>query len=256
VTIDELGSQAVGFVLVLARVGGLFVLAPVFSARMLPMRARFIAACGLSLALTPLATAGRTLPEDAGATIVLLLKEAVIGFGFAFGLAAISAAITAGAGVIDVLSGFSLATLVDPMSGAQTAVVGQLYAAFTAVTLVVTGGDHMMIQGLASTYELAPIDRIPSPEFSAMLALEVFGRVLVLGLQIVAPALIALLLVDAALGMIARSVPQMNVFFVGVPAKILVGIAVVSASLPFFSTRLGEELERSVEQTLRVLAIG
>ncbi len=74
-----------------------------------------------------------------------------------------------------------------------------------------------------------------------------------IGLEIAAPVIIALVVTDAAFGLVARAVPQMNVFVVGLPAKIIVGFAVIAASLPFVAARISDQLEASVFTALRVL---
>jgi flagellar biosynthetic protein FliR len=75
----------------------------------------------------------------------------------------------------------------------------------------------------------------------------------VIGLEITAPALVALVVTDAALGLVSRAMPQMNVFVVGLPAKLIAGFAVIAASLPFMATHLQADLQSSVLQALELL---
>ena len=99
----------------LTRVGGLFVLAPIFSARALPAQAKVVVASALALALTPLASRGQAIPADAAGITVLVVKEAIVGLAFAFALSAIVAAVQTAAGLIDTMSGFSYASLDRPV---------------------------------------------------------------------------------------------------------------------------------------------
>ncbi len=80
--------------------------------------------------------------------------------------------------------------------------------------------------------------------------LNVLAQVFAIGLEIAAPALIALMITDAAIGLVSRAVPQMNVFVVGLPAKILVGMTVIAATLPFVSDQIQSTLQQSVVQAL------
>ena len=246
-------TELVAFVLVLTRVGGLFVLAPIFSARALPAQAKLVAALAFAMALTPVAARGQQIPTDAAGITVLVVKEAVVGLAFAFALSAIVAAVQTAAGLIDTMSGFSYASLVDPFSSVQGGVFGQLYALFVAVVLVVTGGDQIMIAGLAGTFSVVPLTATPSYDSLGQVALDGFAQVFVLGLEVAAPALIALVAVDAALALVARAAPHLNMFSVGLPAKILVAIAVVMPSLPFVADHVRTELESTVQQTLITL---
>jgi flagellar biosynthetic protein FliR len=246
-------DQLVAYVLVLTRVGGLFVLAPIFSARALPAQAKVIMAGALALALTPLASRGQPIPADVAGMVALIVKEAIVGLAFAFALSAIVAAVQTAAGLIDTMSGFSYASLVDPFTSIQGGVFGQLYSLFVAVVLVVTGGDQIMIAGLAGTFDVVPLTATPSFDSLGQLALDGFAQVFVLGLEVAAPAVIALVVVDAALALVARAAPQLNMFSVGLPAKILVAVAVVMSSLPFVADHVRAELETTVAQTLTTL---
>ena len=248
------GEQLAGFVLVLARIGGLFFFAPIFSSRLIPARAKFMAAAALSLAMTPLAMGAGPIPTEPIALAALLVKEVIVGLAIALALGVVAAAVHAGASIVDAVGGFAFASLVDPFTNMQGSPFAQLYAMFATMILLVSGGDHIMIQGLARSYDLVPIDAALNFSRMADLALTGIAEVFVIGLEVVAPVLLALVLTDMALGLISRAVPQMNVFFVGIPAKILVAFGVAAASLPFVALRLQEALGEAVVRALEVMS--
>ena len=247
------GEQIAAFVLVLARIGGLFFFAPIFSSKLIPARAKFMAAGAISLALSPLASNGRVIPQDPVEIASLVVKEIIVGLAIALALGVVAAAVHAGASIIDAVGGFSFASLVDPFTNMQGSPFAQLYGVFATMILLVSGGDHIMIQGLARSYDLVPIDAALHFGRMADLALTGLMQVFLIGLEVTAPVLLALVLTDMALGMIARAVPQMNVFFVGAPAKIMVAFAVAAASLPFVALRLEEALGEAVMRALTVM---
>jgi len=247
------GTQLVAFVLVLGRIGPLFTLAPVLSGSLLSNRVKFIAAAGISLALAPIAAHGRTIPTDPFGFALALAKEVGVGLAFALALGVISAAVSAGASLVDTMVGFSFGALLDPVTGVQNAVLGQVYSLFAVMVFLLTGGDTVMLEGLAASYRVVPIDSFPDMTELAAQIVPLAGQVFVIGLEIAAPVVIALIVTDAAFGLIARAVPQMNVFFVGLPAKILLGFAVIGASLPFVAARISDQLETSVYTALRAL---
>jgi len=249
-------AQIVSFIAVLARVGGIFVFAPVFSSRMIPARAKLIAAGAIALAITPLAAPSGGLPTEPLALVGLLGGEVLVGLGFALVIGLLAAAVQAAAGLLDTLVGFSFAAIVDPISNAQTAVFGQFYSLLTVMVVLLSGGDRLIIRGLATSYELLPLGHVPSAGALGELAASGLGTVAIVALEIAAPVVLALALVDAALGLVARAAPQINVFIVGLPAKILIGIMVVAASLPFVARHVDGELERAVENALRALGGG
>jgi flagellar biosynthesis protein FliR len=254
VTLPTLALQYVlAFVLVLCRVGGLFVLAPGFSAAMIPKRIKLMLAMAISLALVPLAMHGQRVPLNAGDFSMLILKELLVGLVFAFPMALVGAAVQAGASVLDTLIGFSFASILDPLNNQQTAVMGQFYTLFAIMVLLMSGGDHIMIEGIGASYHALPMNAYPHIGAVTAGALSAFAQVWAIGLEIAAPAMVALIITDAAIGLVSRAVPQMNVFVVGLPAKILVGMTVITATLPFVSNEIQSALQQSVTQAVQTL---
>jgi flagellar biosynthetic protein FliR len=247
------GAEVMGFVLVMARVGGLFVLAPGFSSKMIPAQAKLIIAAAISFALMPIATHGHPLPTAPGPLAFLIMKEVLVGIGFALPLAMLGGAIQAGATLLDTMIGFSFASQVDPITNTQNAVISQLYSLFTVMIFLLTGGDAYMIEGMAASYRIVPINHIPSLTGITGALVGQLDQVFVAGIEIVAPVVIALIISDAAFGLVSRAVPQMNVFFVGLPAKIMLGFLVIGATLPFVAAHLSDQLQASVQQALQTL---
>jgi flagellar biosynthetic protein FliR len=255
----ELGVQNVlGFILVLARVSPLFVLAPLFSSRMLPPRARGIVAVGLAIGIAPIALnapGGGQLPTEVLAIGGLVLKELLVGLGFAFALGALFAAVQVAGSLLDTMIGFAFGALVDPITGTNGGVLNQLYSLVGVMIFVVIGGDAWVIQGLARSYEAVPLADAPAIGTLVEGAQVAFSGIFAAAIQIAAPVLLAALLTDVAFGLVTRVMPQLNVFAVGFPAKVTVGLVVVGASLPFVAGWLGDELQRSVAAALQTLRV-
>jgi flagellar biosynthetic protein FliR len=250
---DIAASQVVSFVLVLARVGPLFLLAPVFSATLIGPRAKFAAAAAIAVGLTPVAARGHAVPEDALGMALAFASETAIGLAFALGLGALTAAVQAGASLLDTLVGFSFGAQIDPVNGNQSAILGRAYGIFGTMVFVVTGGPQLMIMGLGRTYDLFPLGaHAPSGPLAA-LALRTLEQVPVLGLELVGPVVLAVIVADAAFGLVARVVPQLNVFVLALPVKVLLAFAVITASLPFVGLHLSDALTSTLTQTLRGL---
>ncbi|HWB23134.1 MAG TPA: flagellar biosynthetic protein FliR [Gaiellaceae bacterium] len=248
---ETAGTQVVAFVLVMGRVAPLFLLAPVFSANLLAQRAKFLAAAAISVSLTPLASQGRTVPTDPLAFSLTLAQEVGIGLAFALALGALAAAVSAGAALVDTLVGFSFGAIVDPMNGNQNAILGQVYSLFALMIFVVFGGIGLMIMGLAKTYSLIPLGAMPSTSAFAGLALHSIEQVPLIGLELAAPVLLAVIVADAVFGIVARAVPQMNVLVLGLPAKVLLSFAVIGASLPFVGLHLEDDLTHTLSSSLQ-----
>jgi flagellar biosynthetic protein FliR len=254
--LKQIGEQHVAsFFLVLARVGPLFVIAPLFSSKMVPLRARGVAAVALALGLSPIALRGAKVPTDALSLAGLVGKEALVGFAFAFAIAVLFAAVSIAGSFLDTLIGFSYGGLVDPVNGNNSSVLSQLYTLVGVMIFIAIGGDTWMIQGLAKTYDLVPLTDMPAIGTLVGGAQHTFSTIFVSAVELAAPVLIALIITDAGFGVVSRVMPQLNVFAVGFPAKILVGFLIVAASLPFVAGWIGNELQQSVMQALQTLRV-
>jgi flagellar biosynthesis protein FliR len=248
-------QQLAGFMLVLARVSPLFLLAPIFSSKMLPARARGVAAVALSFGLAPFALHGQHVSLDGLSLAGLIGKELLVGLSYAFALAAVFAAISVAGSLLDTAIGFSFGSLVDPVTGTQSTILAQLYAMVGVLVFIAIGGDHWMIEGLARSYQLIPISEFPSVGAMVGGADQAFVSIFTSALELAAPVLLAVLLTDCAMGLVARVMPQLNVFAVGFPAKIAVGLTIMGVSLPFIGGWISDQVQVSVSSALRSLHV-
>jgi flagellar biosynthetic protein FliR len=247
-------QQVAGFILVLARISPLFVLAPLFSSSMVPARARSVVAVALAVGIAPLALAPHAhVPIDALGYSALLLKEVLVGLGFSFSLGALFAAFSAAGGFADAVVGFSFGSLLDPITGNQGGVLNQVYAMFGLLIFVAINGDGWVIEGLARSYDAIPLTASPDIRSLTHGAELAFSGIFASAVEICAPVLLAMLLTDAAFGLVSRVMPSLNVFAVGFPAKVTVGLIVLAASLPFVGGWAGDQLQGSVASALNML---
>ena len=251
-------EQTAGFILVLARISPLFILAPMFSSKMIPARAKGIVAVALTIGIYPTAShagGAHDIPLDILPLGGLVLKELFVGLAFAFSLACLFAAIQVAGSILDTLIGFSFGAIVDPVTGTNGAVLNQVYGLIGVMIFIVINGDAWVIQGLAKSYEAIPL--VDAPDMSTLVegAQVVFSGIFAAAIEVCAPVMLATLLTDVAFGLVSRVVPQLNVFGVGFPAKVTVGLVMVGATLPFMAGWLGDELQSSVASALHTLQV-
>jgi len=229
----QLAPQAALFMLIATRLSAMFIVAPVFSSRMIPARIKAGLVIIISYITLPIVAAeGGTVPEGIVAFATLAVKEAII--GFAFGLVAqflFAAFQTAGA-FIDVTAGFAIAQTFDPTSNVSTSILGRWYNLVAIAAFLALGGHQLLVAGVVRSFTLAP--PLANPDLHAVVAgvLDQADDILLVVVQIGAPIIGALLITDVTLGVISRSVPQMNVFIVGLPLKIIVALAGSAILLP------------------------
>jgi flagellar biosynthetic protein FliR len=254
--LEQIGEQhVVGFMLTLARIAPLFLIAPLFSAKMVPRKARSVAAVALAIGLSPLALADQKIPTDALAIGGLMLKEILIGLAFAYTIAALFAAVSVAGSLLDTQIGFSFGAMLDPVTNQQSGVIAQIYGMVGVMVFVAIGGDSWVIRGLASTYDMVPLTAMPNLNILTGGVHNAFAHILLAAIAVSAPVLLAVILVDAGFGVVSRVMPQLNVFAVGFPAKILVGFLLIGTSLPFVASWLGDQLTQSVGEALKSLKV-
>ena len=251
-------QQVAGFLLVLGRISPLFLVAPLFSNRLIPARARVIVAVALAVGIWPIASHAGTdhhISLDVLTYSGLMLKEILVGVVFSLILACLFAALSSAGSLLDTIIGFSFGALVDPISGNNSTLISNLYAMLAVLVFVVIGGDSWVIQGLARTYEAVPL--LESPDIgSATQGVQVaFSAILPAAVMVAAPVLLAIILTDVALGILSKIVPSLNVFSIGFSAKIAIGLTVMSASLPFVSGWFADQLQQSVSSALHSLRV-
>jgi flagellar biosynthetic protein FliR len=250
------GNELGGFILVLARVTPLFLIAPLFSSTIIPPRVKAVIAVAISIGMTPIAMHGQHIPSDPVAVAGLVIEGMLVGLAFAFSLAVLMAAVDSAGSLIDLGAGFSYGTLINPMSGEQSAVMSRFYSLFGTMIFLVIGGDAWTLRGLGRTFTLVPLTQAPKLGSLVAGVEQAFSTIFTAALEIGAPVLVALLITDVAFGIVSRVVPQMNVFAVGFPTKVAVALLVVAASLPFVANWVSEQLSSTVGAALGVLHAG
>lgn len=221
------------FLCVVLRTVGLFITAPVLGAKYIPAPLK----AGLSLIIGffmwPWVKVG-ILPE----TLVGLWVPGVgeIAFGLALGVLAslFMSAIELAGQIVDMGMGFGLANVVDPAFGQSVPIMGMFkYLVVTALFLALDG-HHLFIKALFQSFQMVPAGTGLVPSQWAAIGLQTVSRMFWTAVMLSCPIWVSMLMVDVALGMVARSVPQMNVFVVGMPVKALVALGVMSTAVGFY----------------------
>jgi flagellar biosynthetic protein FliR len=249
-------GEVTAFFLVLTRVTPLFILAPLFSSKMMPIRVRGIIAVALGIGLTPMAMHGHAMPSSPMDVAAAIIVQLLVGLAFAFAIGAVFAAVDAAGHLIDNASGFSFGATVDPINGNAGGTFASLYGLVGTAIFIAIGGDAWTLRGLARTFTLVPLGKAPQLTALVAGAQTAFTSILVSALEVAAPVILALLITDVAFGMVSRVVPQLNVFGIGFPMKVGVALLVVGVSLPFVGGWMTDQLGTSVGSALSSLHVG
>ncbi|MDQ0214287.1 flagellar biosynthetic protein FliR [Oikeobacillus pervagus] len=216
------------FLLIFVRVSCFFVTMPLFSYRTIPSMHRIAFALVLSwmmyysLDVTPF--------EINAEYYLLVLKEALVGLLIGFIAYMILAAVQIAGGFIDFQMGFAIANVIDPQTGAQSPLLGQYLYMFSLLLLLAVDGHHIILDGIFYSYQMIPMKEAFIPFGNENLAeyiVKAFNSMFIIAFQMAIPVVATLFLVDVALGIVARTVPQLNIFVVGFPIKIAVSFIVL-----------------------------
>jgi len=247
------GRELIGFLLVLARITPLFLLAPVFANRSLPARARAVVAVGLALGVTPIAMAGQRLPTAPLPILALTGEGLLVGAAFAFAFAVLFGALESAGSFLDFSSGLSYGNLINPELGIEGSVFAELYTVLGTLIFVAIGGIEWLVRGIAKTFSVVPLDG--SVHLGSLVGgcEQLFATIFTSAVEVIAPVLIAMAITDIAFGVLARVVPQMNVFAVGFPIKLVVAVLVFAATLPFLGNWLLEGARETLGSALSLI---
>ncbi|MRH42274.1 flagellar type III secretion system protein FliR [Aquibacillus halophilus] len=245
-------SSVPAFILILIRVTSFFVTLPIFSYRNIPTHFKI----GFGFFLTWIMFYTISIPEIPidGTFILLILKESLVGLLIGLIAYIILSAIQIAGGFIDFQMGFAIANVIDPQTGAQSPLMGQYFYTIALLFLLAVDGHHLLIDGIFYSYQAIPIDSfIPfGEEGIAFFVIDTFNQMFIIAFQMAIPIVGCLFLVDVALGIIARTVPQLNVFVVGIPLKILVAFLAIFVSIAFY-IMLIQDLFESMLHSMRGL---
>jgi flagellar biosynthetic protein FliR len=220
--------------LVLARVAGLVLASPIFGHVLVPLRVRAGLTALVAVALTPTVPpvalpAAATMWTLGGAVAV----ESVIGVLLGLVAQLVFAGVQLGGQLAGIQMGFGIANMIDPQSHAQVTIVALWQQLLALLIFLVLDMHHVLLGALVESFRVAPPGTVVLAGATLAGVVAQAGGVFGLGVRLAAPVIITLLLTNAAFGVLARTVPQLNVFVVGFPVNVGVGLVVLGASLPF-----------------------
>jgi flagellar biosynthetic protein FliR len=237
------------YALVLARVSGVLIGAPLFSRAQVDPRVRLLLGFGLALAVGPAAQSG-PLPAELGATLAALCAEFAIGLSIGLLARFLLAAFQLAGAVISFQMGFAVANAFDPDANEQMPILATLHLQITALLLLLVDGHHLLLRALAHSYQGFPLGgRVEL----AVLASSLTGAadaLYDLGARVAAPVSGLMLLVNASIGFLNRVVPHLGIFNIGFPMAVLSGLI----SLVIYAPDLGMSVLRALEQLEAQLA--
>jgi flagellar biosynthesis protein FliR len=221
------------FFLVFVRVGAVLFSAPLINGKAVPAMAKIGLGLLLTMLLLPVNAAHLAeVPLEWLPLSLLVIKEIGVGVLVGFVANLVFSAMQMAGQFVGVQTGFSVANVLDPLFSQTVSVVDQLYTLLAGLIFLAIDGHQMLILAMQQTLDIVPVGmfQLTEPMMNQLIALS--GGILVAGLRLILPILASLLLADVALGLVSRTVPQMNVFIVGMPLKLFIGFFLIILTLP------------------------
>ena len=220
---------AATFILLAARIGGMILIAPVFSAKAIPMKLRTAVLVIFTVVLVPVARAhAGSLPI---LTPLTLLSETIIGFGLGLGTALVLGAASAAGDMMSVQMGLAGASVLDPMTSIQVPVLGQFMTAFATLLLFSSGGHLIMIDSLGTSLDVMPVGIVPDLGAGMLAMSKLGGHLISLGVMFSAPVMASTMLANVSLAILTRAAPQLQIITVAFPLQIVTGLFTLAASV-------------------------
>jgi flagellar biosynthetic protein FliR len=244
-------THLITFVLVFTRMAALTIFAPVFGHRAVPVTERAALALLFSLVLTPVvsANAGRP-PDDAASLVLAVAGELFVGLVIGFLASLVMAAVESAGDLVSTQMGLSLSSVFDPSTGSQTSVIGRFQHLLAVLLFLSLNGHHLLVQATAGSFRRMRPGAFLAAADTSLNMVKLGGKLFRSGLELAAPLVGILLIVNVALALLARVAPQTNVFMLGIPITIVLGLAGLSETFPFFlnavgrlTTQLGADLD-------------
>ncbi len=239
------------FTLILARLGALIAVTPVFGGPDLPMQVRAFLAIALAILITPSQLAAPLqMPQTLADYAILVIDDTLIGLALGLGLMLLLAGVQVAGQVISQMSGISLADVFNPGFDAEVPVFSHLLYLVTLAAFVIIGGHRKLLDALMSTFATLPPGRGVLADSLVQGVVALVTESFVLGIRAAAPAIVALLLATLVLGLVSRALPQLNVMSIGFGLNSAITMFTLTLSLAAIVWLFQQQLEPALETIL------
>ena len=230
------------FLLILLRVSALLIVAPIFGHRLFLARAKVGLAVMVSMVIFP--TVDRfDVPVGFLPYAVMMVGEVIMGLVIGYAVLLLFIGIQFAGQLAGLQMGFGIVNVIDPASHDQVSIIGQFLNILAILLMLTLDGHHIILNGLMTSFDAVPLGGVVLKALVAHKMIALTAEVFVIAIKVSAPIMIALFLISTAMGVLARTVPQMNVFIVGFPVQLAVGMSVLMAALPLFQILIERALK-------------
>ncbi len=248
-------EQVQGFFWVFIRVGALVFMLPLFGATGIPSLWKAGFSFLLAIIIVPFVPMTQTFPDTDLGMLVGVFSEILLAFLLAIFTKLFMASVQLAGQFLGFQMGFNVASVMDPQTGGQSTVISQFLYMFMILLFFSINGHHLFIRALAESFQaVPPLSFRLSPSLMKVLV-KVSGEMFLIAIKMAAPILVALFLSNLCLGIVARTVPQVNILMIGFPLNIALGLILLGVMLNSLSPFLTGLIKRMGSVLMGVLRI-
>lgn len=252
-TIQSLLQESDKFMLLLARLAGI-AFSPVYSTRNLPAMWKAAFALFISFLAWQCGTVDiYQVPGSLGQYIIVLIGELLVGLSMAMVAQVFFAAVQLAGEVLDTQMGFGIMNVLDPLNGTQAPLLGNFKYILAILVFLEINGHHYLLRALFDSYKSVPIGQFSLHEGFIHYLISLFGNLFIIGMKLAFPIMGTLLFTDIILGIMSRTVPQMNIFMIGMPVKVIIGFTVLLAIIPLYVVMFNTLVADMIKQVYQII---
>ncbi len=238
------------FALAMVRATAWIFTSPPFNTRMIPTMVKAGIAAALAIAAVPHIDA-KAVPLDTAGFLGALVIQVAVGLTLGFLTVILVNALQTAGSFVDLFAGFSLAAIIDPLSQSQSAIFGRFYELLAITLLFATNAYLLLVNGFYRSWEVVPANGIPIDNIQSLVTKNL-SQFLIAAIEVAGPVLGCLFLAEVGLGLLARAAPQLNVFTLAFPLRVVVALVVVGLALPL----LAPAITNLVREAMQPLGLG
>jgi flagellar biosynthesis protein FliR len=252
-SLDELLKFVPVFVLVLFRIGGMMLFAPLLGSAKIPKRVKGLFAVILALGLTASIPRPAQLPDTTWGVAIAIGGEMMFGLAMGMILSFVFISAQWAGQMIGQQMGLNLGEVIDPQFAGASSVIGDFYYFLTLVVFLFVGGHRDMIRGIRDSFTSLPLLSVGIDASVLNLVVQMFSTATTLAMRLAAPVLVTMLVVDLTLGFLGKTMPQLNVMSAGLSIKSLIGLIVMIVGISLFSTP--NVIQEAIAESMNVVRV-
>ncbi|THC39538.1 flagellar biosynthetic protein FliR [Massilia sp. Mn16-1_5] len=248
----EINAWIAGLLWPLTRILGLVAAAPLFGHASVPNQVKVLLGVLLALIIAPTVPAVPAIDPMSYAGLLILVQELLIGLAMGFAMRLVFAAIEYAGELASNVMGFSFASFFDPTTQGRSAAISQFLSMVATMAFLAVNAHLVLLAALSESFTSLPISSSPISLVAPLELARLGSRIFSAGLQLSLPIIAALLITNVALGILTRAAPQLNIFGIGFPITLGVGMLTLSVALPYLNTPIQNLFNEGIEAGRRI----